>query len=158
MPYDPNVPEPNAELTSAMLRGQFTGLKTLIDAVPGLTDVVIDSVTTLPAGSQATASASMTGTVLHLTFGIPEGATGPQGSSGSNGSDGAQGPQGNQGEQGPPGEVTLAALNAAISGTAMNPTSVSPMNIGFSDPPTQADLLQVQDWANGLLAALFRTP
>ena len=120
--------------------------------------MVIDSVTTLPPGSAATVTASMTGTVLHLTFGIPKGATGAPSTNGSNGSNGAQGPKGQQGEQGPPGEVTLAALTAAISGTAMNPTSVSPMNIGFSDPPTQADLLQVQDWANGLLAALFRTP
>ena len=38
------------------------------------------------------------------------------------------------------------------------PTSVSPMNIGFSDPPTLADLLQVQDKYNELRAALFRTP
>lgn len=158
MPFDPNNPVNGVLIDANFLRGQFNGLKDLIDAVPGLSDVVIDSVTTLPAGSQATASASMTGTVLHLTFGIPEGATGAPGTNGSNGSDGAQGPQGQQGEQGPPGEVTLAALSAAISGTAMNPTSVSPMNIGFSDPPTQADLLQVQNWANGLLAALFRTP
>jgi len=34
MPFDPNIPEHNAELTSAMFRGQFTGLKDLIDAIP----------------------------------------------------------------------------------------------------------------------------
>ncbi len=79
MAYDPNFPPTNAHLISAQFRGQFQGLKTLIDAVPGLTDVVIDSVTTLPPGDPATVSASVIGTVLHLTFGIPQGMDGAQG-------------------------------------------------------------------------------
>jgi hypothetical protein len=32
MPYDPNIPADHADLTGAMFRGQFTGLKDLIDA------------------------------------------------------------------------------------------------------------------------------
>lgn len=87
--FDPSIPATNAELTSLMFRDQFNGLKTLIDAVPGLTDVVIDSVTTLPPGAAATASASLSGTVLHLEFGIPAGDVGAQGNPGN---DGAQGP------------------------------------------------------------------
>ena len=59
-----------------------------------------DSITALPAGSAATASVSIVGTVLHFSFGIPQGANG---SDGTNGTDGA------------PGEVTTAAMNAAIA-------------------------------------------
>ncbi len=79
MSFDPNYPPQNAEIESAPLRTQFNGLKAIIDAVPGITSVVIDSVTTLPPGDAATVSASVIGTVLHLTFGIPQGMDGPQG-------------------------------------------------------------------------------
>lgn len=50
MPYDSHVPALNAELTSVMFRGQFQCLKSLIGAMPGITDVQIDSVTTLDPG------------------------------------------------------------------------------------------------------------
>jgi hypothetical protein len=87
--FDPNIPATNAEATSAMFRGQFQGLKALIDAVSGVTGAVVDSVTTLPSGSQATVNVSVAGTVLHLSFGIPAGT---QGQAGQNGQGGAQGP------------------------------------------------------------------
>ena len=36
MPYDPNLPANNSPLSSAVMRGQLTSLKSLIDAgVPG---------------------------------------------------------------------------------------------------------------------------
>ena len=92
MPYDPSIPATNAEATSAMFRGQFQGLKTLIDAVSSVTGAVMDSVTTLPAGSQATVNASVVGTELHLSFGIPEGVQGEQGMQGLTGPDGPVGP------------------------------------------------------------------
>jgi hypothetical protein len=80
--FDPNIPATNAEATSAMFRGQFQGLKALIDAVSGVTGAVVDAVTTLPAGSQATVNVSVVGTELHLAFGIPEGVQGQTGSDG----------------------------------------------------------------------------
>ena len=65
-----------------MFRGQFQGLKELIDAVGSITSVVVDGVNTLPAGSQAGVSLSLVGNTLHFTFEIPqgqEGLVGPQG-------------------------------------------------------------------------------
>jgi hypothetical protein len=83
--FDPNIPADHADLTGVMFRGQFQGLKALIDAVSGVTGAVVDSVTTLPSGSQATVSVSVVGTELHLSFGIPEGAQGMQGQTGQDG-------------------------------------------------------------------------
>lgn len=94
MPFDPAVPATNAELTSAMFREQFTGLKSIIDAVPGITDVQVDGVTTVNPGDPATATASLIGSVLHLSFNIPQGFMGPQGGNGSDGGPGPEGPQG----------------------------------------------------------------
>jgi hypothetical protein len=102
MPFDPAIPAPNAEATSAMFRNQFNGLKELIDAVSGVTSAVVDAVNTLPAGSPASVMVSVSGSVLHLSFDLPQGSDGPPGANGSNGSDGAQGPPGNDGAQGPP--------------------------------------------------------
>ena len=101
MPFDPSVPATNAELTSAMFREQFTGLQSLIAAVPGITDVQVDSVTTVNPSDPATASASIVGTVLHLSFSLPQGFAGmqgPPGAPGSNGNDGGPGPQGPKGD------------------------------------------------------------
>jgi hypothetical protein len=88
MPFDPNVPAFNAELTSAMFRGQFNGLKDLIDAASGITAVVVDAVNTLPAGSAASVDMQVSGNTLHFTFGIPEGQPGPQGTPGNDGAPG----------------------------------------------------------------------
>ena len=76
------------------MRSQLNGLKSLIDLVPGLTDVVIDGVVTVPPGGAATVTATMVGTVLHLSFGIPQGLQGQQGQPGNDGSNGGPGPQG----------------------------------------------------------------
>ncbi len=43
-----------------------------------------------------------------------------------------------------------------MSPTSQNPTTIAPMSIAFSDPPTQSELLQVQDKYNELLTALKR--
>ena len=112
MSFDPSYPANNAPLQSAPMRTQFNGLKDLIDAVSGVTSAQVDAVNTLPAGSPAAVTLSVSGTVLHLSFDLPqgsEGAPGPQGpigetgAAGTSGSDGAQGPQGPQGEPGPMG-------------------------------------------------------
>jgi len=44
MPYDTNIPATNAEATSAMFRGQFNGLKALIDAIQTVSSATVDGV------------------------------------------------------------------------------------------------------------------
>ncbi len=78
-PTYPNLPQAGTEIDAVQMRSQLNSLKALIDAVPGITSVVIDGVNTLPPGDAATVSASVSGTVLHLSFGIPSGLDGPQG-------------------------------------------------------------------------------
>jgi hypothetical protein len=84
---------------------------------------VVDGVTTLDPGQQATVQTSFDGSNVRFTFGIP------RGSDGSNGSDGSQGP---------PGEISQAQLNSAISGTSANTNSVSTLDTGFADPDMEA--------------------
>jgi len=93
IPFDPNIPQAGTEIDAVQMRGQLNGLKDLIDAVPTITSAQVDAVNTLPAGDPAAADASVTSGVLHLTFGIPEG------------------------QSGPPGEVTQEDLDNAIIGT-----------------------------------------
>jgi hypothetical protein len=69
---------------------------------------------------------------VHFTFGIPAGA------------DGA------------PGEVTTAALDAAIATTALNPSGISPYPGTFSDPVTQAEMLNYVAWVESFRAATVR--
>ena len=89
--------------------------------------VAVGSVSTLPAGSDATVSNSGTSSAAVLDFGIPRGETGPQGPqgprgekgdagdagpqgpAGEDGAPGATGPQGPQGEQGETGDAWFAA-------------------------------------------------
>lgn len=61
------------------MRAQFNSLKALIDAIVTLDSAVIDSVNTLPAGTPAEVSVTVTGNTLHFTFGIPSGEPGPPG-------------------------------------------------------------------------------
>jgi hypothetical protein len=101
MPFDPAQPAENSPLSSAVMRSQLNGLNTLIAAVPTITSAQVDAVSTLPAGDPATVAASVASGVLHLSFGIPEG------------------------QSGPPGEVTQAELDNAISGTLSQTSSNS---------------------------------
>lgn len=191
MPFDPNEPAVNSPSGSAAMRAQFNGLKTLIDAVPGITSAVVDSVTTLDPGQPATVTLSMIGTVLHMSLALPQGQTGAPGlqgppfanavidsvttlDPGANASvsvwfDGTlvhlsfgipRGAQGEQGIQGLPGEVTNAAMAAAISNaqvdTARNPSGIGPFAGTFSDPPTQAEMMAFADYVQALRSALVR--
>ena len=88
MPYDPNIPADHADLTGAMFRGQFTGLKDLIDTIPvgppgqngsdgtSVTGAIIDGTNTLNPGNPAEASVSWDGANVRFTFGIPRGQDG----------------------------------------------------------------------------------
>src|ERR1043165_6764497 len=153
MSFDPTKPANGSPLNSAEMRGQFNSLKALIEAVPAgppgpqgpegpqgppgdpggppgpqgpegpqgtqgaagphgdpgcqgppFANAVVDSTTTLDPGLDATVAASFDGSTVHLSFGIPRGQEGPQGT---------------------PGEVSQAALDAAIAGTSDNSNSVS---------------------------------
>ena len=70
------------------------------------------------------------------------------------GPQGEQGPPGDQGPAGNPGEVTNAALNDAIAGTARNPTDLSTLDTPFADPDSESLRLAY----NALLNKLFRAP
>lgn len=83
---------------------------------------------------------------------IPQGPPGPEGPQGPSGADGAPGAPGS------PGEVTTAALNEAIAGTARNPINLAPLNITISDPPTQSEVQALLDGHNQLLAEIKRLP
>jgi hypothetical protein len=153
MPYDPNFPEPNAELASDRFRNQFQGLKELIDALPtgaGITGAIVESVTTLPPGNPATAMVSLAGGELRFSFALPEGATGP---AGQQGNDGQQGPTGSQG---PPGEVTQTDLNNAtlnmLAQTSSNSNAVDELPNAFSDPDAESLRLRL----NALIQTLRR--
>jgi hypothetical protein len=93
---------------------------------PPFAQAVVDGVTTLDPGQQATVQTSFDGSNVRFTFGIPRGS---DGSNGSNGSDGAQGP---------PGEISQAQLNSAISGTSNNTNAISTLDTGFADPDMEA--------------------
>ncbi len=109
---------------------------------PPFANAVVDSVTTLPAGSPATVSVSFDGTLVHFSFGMPAGQNG------TNGADGVQGL---------PGEVTNAALAMSISGTSSNSNAVPTMDTAFSnDPPTLADMETLRAAHNALVLALRR--
>ncbi|MFN0077499.1 MAG: hypothetical protein ACKVY0_13600 [Prosthecobacter sp.] len=88
MPFDPNIPADHADLTGAMFRGQFNGLKDLIDTIPvgppgqngsdgtSVTGAIIDGTNTLNPGDAAQASVSWDGANVRFTFGIPRGQDG----------------------------------------------------------------------------------
>jgi hypothetical protein len=149
-PFDPAQPSEGSPLASAVMRSQLTSLKTLIDAVAAILAAQVDGVTTLSPGEPAYATVALDGNTLRFTFGIPRGNDGPAGQEGQTGQ------EGQQGIPGPPGEVTTAQLDTAITTTAQNPASIQPLNISFSDPPSAAELGQVQDRLNELLTALIR--
>ena len=136
--FDPNLPAANSPNSSAEMRAQLNGLKDLIDAVSGVTSAQVDAVNTLPAGSTASVAVSVSGTVLHLSFDLPQGPAGdpgPQGpigetgAAGTNGSDGVQGPQGPQGEPGPMGPQGPAGSEGSPGAPGANG------NDGATGPP-----------------------
>jgi hypothetical protein len=106
---------------------------------PPFSNVVIDSITTLDPGANATVFVYFDGTLVHLSFGIPRGA------------------QGEQGIQGPPGEVTTIAMNgamaSAIAGTSNNTNAIPTMDTPFADNPDAETLRQA---FNALVLGLRR--
>jgi hypothetical protein len=182
MPYDPNYPPTNAAVQSAPMRAQFTGLKELIDTVSGVTSAVVDDVSTVPDGDPPFVNVGVSGSVLHLTFGLSRGNPGPEGPQGppfanavvdavntvapddpaqaSVSFDGANVqftfdiPAG---QSGPPGEVTQAALDGAISTAAQNPDTVSTLGLtadaGYNDAQMQAVINKLDEVISALTRA-----
>ncbi len=166
MPYDPTLPVNNSKVRASELRGQFQGLKALIDAITTLTDAQIDATNTLPPGEPANVTLTINGNTLHFTFDIPTGDQGPEGPQGEQGPQGETGPQGPdgtpggppgpEGPQGPPGEVTLQQLTDEIANTAQNPTTVAPLTFTPDPDYNPAQLQETIDKLNELLTTLQR--
>lgn len=102
---------------------------------PPFASLIIDSVTTLPAGSAATVGQSFDGVSVHLNFGIPAG---------------------NDGATGPAGEVTTAQLDTAIAGTSANTNSVPTLNMIVNSPPSAAEVQAVANKLDELILAQRR--
>jgi hypothetical protein len=188
MPYDSSLPADATKAKAAEMRAQFTGLKALIDAVPTITSAFVDAVNTLAAGQPASVTVSIVAGVLHITFNIPRGDTGSTGDPGPQGTPFANAvvdavntlspgstatvsvtfdgtnvrftfglPQGNDGA---PGEVTNAALDAAIgavtANSSANTNGVAVLGINVSDPPMQAEVQAIANKVDELINAMRR--
>jgi hypothetical protein len=105
----------------------------MIEAVPTISSAVVDAVNTLPAGDPAEVSVSVIGDVLHLTFGIP------------------------MGQSGPPGEVQLATLNAEIAGTSSNSNAVTMLSQVADAEYSQTQMQSLFTKVDELLMALRRS-
>ena len=138
MPFNPALPSDHSPLVSAEMRSQLTGLKALIDTNATITAAQVDGVNTLGPGSPANVTVNVNSGTLHFIFDIPQGEPGPEGPQGPQGEPGPPGgPPGPQGEPGPAGadgEVTNAALDAAIAGTSNNSNGVNTLDDPFADP------------------------
>ena len=172
MSFDSTLPVNNAQVVASVLRGQFNGLKDLIDLLQSINAAQVDSVSVVQAGDPANVTVSVTGSTLHFSFEIPQGAAGADGNPGADGPEGppgqegppggdgsvgAEGPQGPEGQQGPPGEVTLAQLNAEIATTSANSNAIPTMDTAFTnDPPTLADMETMRAAYNDLVLGLRR--
>jgi hypothetical protein len=109
--------------------------KAFAEAIPGITAVEVDAVTTLEGDKPSTVSVTLVGSTLHFSFGIPRGN---DGAAGENGATGPQGETGAQGEPGPTGEVSQAEFEGAIAGTSANINSIATLDDGMSDPENEA--------------------
>jgi hypothetical protein len=106
---------------------------------PPFANAIVDSVTTLNPGDNATVQTIFDGSHVRFQFGIPRGQNG------------------NDGGSGPPGEVTNAQLSSAIAGTSNLSNAVATLDTPFAnDPPTLADLELMRAKMNELITALRR--
>lgn len=79
MPFDPTQPAANSALRSAPIRANFQALFDLIQQFSSVAGAQIDSITSVEPNEPPSASATIIDQVLHLSFAIPRGQTGPQG-------------------------------------------------------------------------------
>jgi len=119
--FDPTFPPDNALIESLPFRNQFTSLKDLIEAVQTITSAQVYAVTTLPP--EELAAANVSGSTLHLTFDVPQGANGADGINGSCCSDGAMG------SDGPPGPPFAQAVVDGV--TTLNASENATVDASF---------------------------
>ncbi|MCX6838338.1 MAG: hypothetical protein NTX35_11080 [Verrucomicrobia bacterium] len=108
---------------------------------PPFANALVDGVTTLNPGDNATVQTNFDGSNVRFQFGIPRG---------QNGSDGGTGPQG------APGEVTNAQLSSAIASTSNGSNGVNTLVMTVSDPPTQGEVQAIASKLDELILALRR--
>ncbi len=115
----------------------------------------------LPTDHGDNSSAEMRAQLAGLKALIDAVPAGPAGADGRMERMGRMGLRGPMGRRGAPGEVTVSDLMAALTAervnNARNPSSLSPLSIALSDPPTQGQVQAVVDYVNGMLAAIQRT-
>ena len=143
MPYDPNWPQNGQNIDADRFRDQFGSLKTLIDAIQGgITNVVVDAVSTVPPGTPASVGVSLSGTELHFTFGIPQGNEGPTGATGQ------------------PGEVSQGDLNAGLltnlSQCSNNSNAVAALGLTMDATYDQNQVQMIVSKLDELISALRR--
>ena len=102
---------------------------------PPFAQAVVDGVTTLEPGENATVEVAFDGSQVHFSYGIP---------------------RGNDGNDGAPGEVSFQQLADAIATTSSNSNGVDTLGLAVSDPPTQAEVQQIADKLDELINALRR--
>ena len=141
MAFDPLLPVDGSLIIAAELRSQLTGLHDEIAAIPAVTGATAEAGTAGGSGAQASASVSLSGGVLHFTFGIPAG---------------------------PPGEVSQAQLSndlantqnatmqATLPLTSANSNIVNPLNLIVSSPPETMDVQAIATKLDELIQALRR--
>jgi hypothetical protein len=152
MPYDSSLPVNGSKVRAAELRGQFAGLKELIDGVPGITAAVVDSVTTLGPGEPASVTLSIVGTVLHMGLALPEGQPGQPGLEGTPGGPGADGAAALV-------AVTVPGTNAVGTGYVTFGFAATPVNLGWiaGTRLRAAALADPANWVEGSIVALGPT-
>ena len=112
--FDPTLPQEGTPLDAVQMRSQLNGLKALMDALVTVSDAQVDSTTTLPPGSPATAGVNVIGSTLHITFAIPQGETGPAGTAG---------------DPGAPGQPFATAVVDSV--TTLNPGEAATVGVSF---------------------------
>jgi len=150
VPFDPTKPAPGDDIDAVLIRNQLNALNDRIDAVPagppgapgqgfvfrgawdgGAAYVPYDVVT--HAGAAILCVAPVLPTPVE-----PQDIPTHWHLFAQRGSDGAPGGQGLPGADGPPGEVTAAALAAAIAGTSASTNAIATLDTAFADPDTEA--------------------
>ena len=182
--FDPTLPQEGTPLDAVQMRSQLNGLKALIDAILTVSDAQVDSTTTLPPSSPATAGVTVIGSTLHFTFAIPQGETGPVGIPGDPGQPFATAVVDSvttlnpgepatvgvsfdgtnvhftfgipRGVDGTDGEVTAAALAAAITTTSNNTNSVNTLGQSADFTYNAAQMQALLDKVDELITALRR--
>jgi len=105
---------------------------------PPFAQAVVDGVTTLNPGDNATVDVSFDGSNVRFQFGIPRGN------------------DGGTGNDGQPGEVTNADLSSAIDGTSTNSNGVSTLNLSAAGSYDETQMQMVMTKLDELINALRR--